>query len=38
LSCTILNKRVSAARSAFETRIYRPRAKRADGKCERCKI
>jgi hypothetical protein len=37
-SCTILNKWVSAARSAAETHVYRSRAERANGKCERCKI
>jgi hypothetical protein len=37
-SCSILNKLVSAALRAAETSIYRSRAPRANGKCERCKI
>jgi hypothetical protein len=37
-SCTILNKWVSAALRAAETRIYRSRAPRTNDKCERCKI
>jgi putative transposase len=37
-SCTILNKWFSAALRAAENHIYRSRAPRANGKCERCKI
>jgi hypothetical protein len=37
-SCSILNKLVSAVLRAAETSIYRSRAERANGKCERFKI